>query len=404
MRREILGLVLAFAGATGCSSTDKPANTKLALLAPYTGEQGATGVNVERSATMVEDLVAQGGGLPSGSFGIQRRDTANDTPRTLRLTSELLRDPSVWGVIGPFDPGMGAELDQRTDPGAVLLLPGTAVKKLEDASSGRAVWLGPSADEMGCVLAQNAYDAGSRRVAVVYDTYAVSGAMAKEIEATLVRYFSTSKAEVQLISISDGLGSVVASLRAYAPDSIVLSLGTKDAAQVVQDWSVLGMPVNWYLGSGLLTPDLIRNVPPGALEGATAVAAGVPDNANSKSFADAYRARFGDEPFVSAYYYFDAAVLGVLSIAAAQQNIGVGTRADVSQFARDVASAPGTRVTWDQMPTALQMLREGKDIDYQGVTGTLTVGPDGKVIRTNSFDVFHVENGQIKLVFRDACS
>ncbi len=83
------------------------------------------------------------------------------------------------------------------------------MKKLEDASSSRAVWLGPSADEMGCVLAQNAYDAGSRRVAVVYDAFAVSGAMAKEIEATLVRYFSTSKAEVQLISISDGLGSVV---------------------------------------------------------------------------------------------------------------------------------------------------------------------------------------------------
>ncbi|MDX2053444.1 MAG: ABC transporter substrate-binding protein [Polyangiaceae bacterium] len=408
MRRKTLGPLLLLASLAGCSDAGQDGDTRLALLAPYTGEHGATGVNVERSASIVETLVKDGGGLPSGSFGMPRRDTANDTPRALRLTSALLADPAVWGVVGPSDPGMGAELDVRTDAGAMLLLPGIAVKELEEKSSNRAVWLGPSANEMGCVLAQTAYDTGNRRIAVVHDSLAVSSAVAHEVEATLVRYFSTEKATVHLIPVTPGAGlsSVIAELRAYEPDSIVLSLGTKEAAEVIQDWSVLGSKVRWYLGSGLLNTDLVRNVPPGALEGAVAVAAAVPENPNSARFGAAYRARFGDDPFVSAYYYFDAAVVGVLAMAAAQQALGTGpeTRAEVVRFVGEVASSPGRRVTWEELPTALQAIRDGEDIDYQGVTGSLTVTPEGKIIRTNNFDVFHVQNGEIKLLFHDACT
>ena len=47
---------------------------------------------------------------------------------------------------------------------------------------------------------------------------------------------------------------------------------------------------------------------------------------------------------------------------------------------RAVANPPGEKVTYNEFPKAFKLLKEGKDINYQGVSGPITFDKNGDVV------------------------
>ncbi|MGH7999967.1 MAG: ABC transporter substrate-binding protein, partial [Brasilonema sp.] len=88
---------------------------------------------------------------------------------------------------------------------------------------------------------------------------------------------------------------------------------------------------------------------------------------------------------------WDAAALLALAAQAAKENTGVG----IANKIREVANAPGTEVT--DVCEGLKLLKEGKDINYQGASGNVDVDENGDVI--GIYDVWRVgDDGKIKTI------
>ena len=74
----------------------------------------------------------------------------------------------------------------------------------------------------------------------------------------------------------------------------------------------------------------------------------------------------------------------VLAAQAAKANTGVGIQSKITE----VANAPGTEVA--DVCEGLKLLREGKDINYQGASGNVDIDKNGDVVGV--YDVWSVAN------------
>jgi ABC-type branched-subunit amino acid transport system substrate-binding protein len=80
---------------------------------------------------------------------------------------------------------------------------------------------------------------------------------------------------------------------------------------------------------------------------------------------------FDRQPFAA--QSFDAVILCYLAAVAAGSTDG----AEMAAALRDVTSPEGARYTWRQLPAAIEALRDGADIDFQGASGPIDLDDNG---------------------------
>lgn len=99
----------------------------------------------------------------------------------------------------------------------------------------------------------------------------------------------------------------------------------------------------------------------------------------------------GGSPGEFAPQSWDATALLVLAAQAAKENTGKG----IANKIREVSNAPGVEVT--DVCEGLKLLKEGKDINYQGASGNVDVDANGDVI--GIYNVWSVEaDGKLKTI------
>ncbi|MBW4631888.1 MAG: ABC transporter substrate-binding protein [Iphinoe sp. HA4291-MV1] len=104
-----------------------------------------------------------------------------------------------------------------------------------------------------------------------------------------------------------------------------------------------------------------------------------------------WKSKRGGAPGEFAPQGWDATALLVLAAQAAKENTGVG----IANKIREVANAPGIEVT--DVCEGLKLLKEGKDINYQGASGNVDVDENGDVV--GIYDVWTVgDDGKIKTI------
>jgi ABC-type branched-subunit amino acid transport system substrate-binding protein len=79
---------------------------------------------------------------------------------------------------------------------------------------------------------------------------------------------------------------------------------------------------------------------------------------------------------------WDAAAVILLAAEAAKANTGAAIQSKISE----VANAPGEEVT--DVCQALALVREGKDINYQGASGTVDFNAQGDVV--GKYDIWTI--------------
>jgi neutral amino acid transport system substrate-binding protein len=110
-----------------------------------------------------------------------------------------------------------------------------------------------------------------------------------------------------------------------------------------------------------------------------------------QAFTDKWKQKTGKEITAYVPHSWDAAILQMLAAQAAGVNTGEGIKSKI----REVANAPGTEVT--EPCQALALLKEGKDINYQGASGNVDIDENGDVV--GNYDVWTVEpDGTLKIV------
>jgi branched-chain amino acid transport system substrate-binding protein len=169
-----------------------------------------------------------------------------------------------------------------------------------------------------------------------------------------------------------GLGTdqIEAVLR-RADDALLLMAFPESGAPVLSELSFrTPRTTRWYLSPTLDTPRFYEVVPFGALSGARVAKPG--RTTQAEAFAELFRQRWRDEPLDEAYTFYDAATIAALALQAALVGTGaLPTVSTLGQFVRPVAGPGGEPITWDSLDRGLALLREGQDIDYQGLSGPL---------------------------------
>jgi len=109
------------------------------------------------------------------------------------------------------------------------------------------------------------------------------------------------------------------------------------------------------------------------------------------AFTTLWKEKTGKDVTAFVPHTWDAAILLMLAAEAAKSNTGEGIQSKI----REVANSPGTEVT--DACQAMEMIRKGEDINYQGASGNVDIDENGDVV--GSYDVWTVkDDGTLKVI------
>jgi ABC-type branched-subunit amino acid transport system substrate-binding protein len=132
---------------------------------------------------------------------------------------------------------------------------------------------------------------------------------------------------------------------------------------------------NLLTADGLAFPDGVPDtIPEPALDGANGTAPSAPE---ATTAADEFDTLFTEAPGPGRQTFdannFDAVLLCVLAAVAAGSQDGPAIRDQLES----IANPPGDQYDYTQLAEAIRTLREGGEIDYQGVTGPIDFDENG---------------------------
>jgi ABC-type branched-subunit amino acid transport system substrate-binding protein len=177
------------------------------------------------------------------------------------------------------------------------------------------------------------------------------------------------------------------------PQAVVMisypQFGTMIMRQIIET----GYKGSFAYADGMKAPEVAKNV---GAKYTNDTYGTVAANANQKLadwFKNHYKAKFGEmppKPYIDTDY--DAVVL--ISLAMAKG--GETTPEAVYKNLRAVANPPGVKVDPQNLAEAFKLIKEGKDIDYDGASGSCDFNKYGDV--PGSYEVWKFSNDSIKTV------
>jgi branched-chain amino acid transport system substrate-binding protein len=389
MRR--FALIATAAVVVGCGDPPSPPGevVSVGLMLSYTGYLAANSINSERALLMAIDAANQGGGVEGRPLRVLARDTRSDARKVTVPAQELL-DAGVATLIGPDNVDLVTQLKD-------LLVNRTIMLPSQNTSSDLlwkpASWfvMGANTGRVACELvAQTAVD-GRRHPLVILNANGYNNTLAWDLTNRygMPKYVlnadqASTKQSVRPIIDADADAYVLATF----PPSGASLIAALSAAGALKD------PSRWYLSPALHTPFFLGSIPRGAFAGAHGVAAGTV--AGAADFRARFAARWQDDPLDDAYPFYDTGAVVALALERALVRDGaVPTGTGLSQHITAVTRPGGQPIGWDQVAHGLDLLHQGQEVQYLGLSGVLefdstgvtpaaairwwTVGPDGFV-------------------------
>jgi len=131
-------------------------------------------------------------------------------------------------------------------------------------------------------------------------------------------------------------------------------------------------PALMFTADGLASDEIPEGVP-AELQGARGTRPGTPEEGDVVSAFDEAFTEAGGERQTFDAQNFDAVMLCYLAALAGGSPEG----ADIAEQIQPVSSPPGAKVNFTRLPQAIEALRKGEDIDFDGVTGPLDFDDNG---------------------------
>ena len=377
---------------------------KLGTLAPTTGDLASIGQNWPAAVQLAVDTINECGGVNEASVSLVNEDSQTDPSAGSTAMTKLAEVDRVAGVVGAFASSVSeTAVDVAVRNNVMMVSPGsTSPEFTERAQNGEfdGYWArtAPSDTYQSQALAALAEKQGFENVStvVINNDYGVG------FEQQFVEAFK-----------ADG-GNIVGQPVRYDPKATTLDSEAKaafennpDAVAAVlyaETGSVLLKSAfeNGYLNNttvlltdGVYSDDFVRQV--GKTSDGKSIIAGalgtVPgaDGQALEEFTALWNEKTGRELTAYVPHNWDAAVLMMLAAEASDTNTGEGIRDNILE----VANAPGVEVS--DACEAMDLVRQGEDINYQGASGNVDIDENGDVV--GSYDVWQVgEDGSLSVV------
>jgi ABC-type branched-subunit amino acid transport system substrate-binding protein len=145
-----------------------------------------------------------------------------------------------------------------------------------------------------------------------------------------------------------------------------------------------------FITDGLNSTELVEEVGGEATEGMLGTAPGTFSGNAPKAFEKLYEAAPGPKRNLFDSTTFDNVILCYLAAVAAGSSDG----AEMAEAVVDVTGPPGKKVTFEQLPEAIEALENGEDVDYEGASGPVDWDENGDLSRY-IYDVSEFKGGKL---------
>jgi len=286
---------------------------KIGHVAPLTGGNAHLGKDNENGARLAIEEANTANIKIDGKnakFALVAEDDQED-PKVGATVAQKLVDAQVAGVVGHLNSGTSIPASPIYNQAGIPVISGSATNpKLTEQGFKNQFRVVGRDDQQGPAIAT--YLANERKpklVAVVDDASAYGEGIANEVEKTL------KAANVKVLPREKGTNktndwkAVLTKLRGRNPDAVFYGGMTSTAAPLLKQGRELGMKAVFSFGDGACEGEMVKLAGNAATEGMLCSQAGIPVEAASKKFLEAYKKRFNQDPIIYAPFTYDAANL-----------------------------------------------------------------------------------------------
>lgn len=382
-------------------AAESPEALTLGGLLPSTGDLASIGQNMPEAMNMAVEEVNACGGVNDNPVTAIIEDSQTDPNAGASAMTKLTEVDGVAGVVGAFASSVStAAVPIAVRNNVMMISPGsTSPVFTERAQEGEfnGFWArtAPPDTYQARALAKLANERGFERVAtvVINNDYGVGFEQEfvksfEELGGTVVNKDDPTRYDPKAATFDTEAASSFGA--DPAPEAVAGVLYAETGSLLLKSAFEQGLVEGKtiMLTDGVYSEDFPGLVGQGSggdyLLGGSAI--GTVPGANGpalEEFTTAWTERTGNEVTAFVPHTYDATALMMLAAEAADANTGEGIKSQI----REVANAPGTEVT--DLCEAMELVRNGEDIDYQGASGNVDIDENGDVV--GDYDTWAVE-------------
>jgi branched-chain amino acid transport system substrate-binding protein len=314
-RIPVLLVALVLAAVSGCSEKAGAPSGKVSVVigsvAPLTGGIAHLGKDNENGSRLaIEEANAAGTKLGGKDvqFDLISFDDQAD-PKVGVTVAQKLVDTKVAGVVGHLNSGVtipASVVYHGANPPIPMISGSATNPEVTERGFSNVFRVVGRDDQQGPAIANYlAATVKPKLVAVIDDATAYGEGLANEVEKTLVA------AGVQVLPREKGTDktsdwkAVLTKVKGRSPDAVFYGGMDATGGPLLRQGRELGLKAVFSFGDGSCT-DKMKQLAGEAADGLLCSQAGIPPQAASKKFLDAYKKRFNIDPILYSPFTYDA--------------------------------------------------------------------------------------------------
>lgn len=402
MRKMLFAMTAASALALAGLARAQDCEIKVGVVMELTGPAGEYGQAGAKSVEMAFRDINDAGGVNGCKLVTDTRDSQSQGNVAVDAATQLVQVGKVPVIIGGIISSVSIPiLTSVTAPaGVVQVSPASSSPTLtalaRDGKTNGVFFRTITSDALqGVAAAKYAVDQGLKKLAIIHVNNDFGVNMVKEFSDA---YKALGGEIVSMTPYNEKQGSYQAEVTAAlegGPEALYLISYPVDGATIARQWISQGGPQKFLLNDGMNSADFIASVGAEYLNDAFGTSSGTNPTASTEYFNSTYKDFSGLEPSnPAADRSYDAGAIVGLAIAQA----GKAEPAAIKDAIRKVLDPNGEVIHAgkDEFAKALQLIKEGKPIRYEGVIGPVQFDENGDI--TGPFRLWRIQNGEITTV------
>ncbi|SDI09220.1 ABC transporter substrate-binding protein [Nonomuraea jiangxiensis] len=361
-------------GATTAASSPAPASGSpaakgdgtltIGTVLPQTGTLAYLGPPMFTGVDLALKEINEAGGVLGRPVVEHDTDSGDTTTNIASQSVDKLLAQKVDAVVGAASSSVSeAVIDKITGAGVVQFSPANTSDKFTTIEDGGLYFRTAPPDRLqGRVLGDLVVSDGNETIGILAMQDSYGTGLANQVTETAEAGGATVVERVDYDPKAAEFSADVAKIRAKNPKAIVL-IGFEETAKVVQELVKQGLTADrhrWYMVDGNMSNTNFVSAPRGTLDGVKGTYPGA-------AAPEAFQKRLlAVEPDLAEYTYaaesYDAVTLIALAAEAAKDDAGRSIAARLVEVSKTGEKCTGFR-------ECVALLKAGKDIDYEGVSG-----------------------------------
>jgi branched-chain amino acid transport system substrate-binding protein len=298
------------APATAAAPAEETVTVKIGHAGPLTGGIAHLGKDNENGARLAveqanEKKIKLGG--KTVKFELQGEDDQAD-PKLGPTIAQKFADAKVAGVVGHLNSGVTIPASAVYNQAGIPMVSGSATNpKLTEQGFKNIFRLCARDDQQGPAVAQYLQSMKVKKVAIVDDATAYGEGLANEVEKTLKAAGVQVVAREKTNDKATDFKAILTKMKGRTPDAIFYGGMDATGGPMLKQARELGINASFSFGDGACTDTMKQLAGDKVAEGFICSQAGLPVAAASKSFLDAYKAKYNVDPIIYAPFTYDAA-------------------------------------------------------------------------------------------------